>query len=110
MLDSEALPVKIVMADLKGDRSYILVFAAHDGAIHEIYLAGAGWPGEFTGFMTPSIRNQTTGTSAELPWQKAERIGELLQGVLQSDGLAKEVAARAKECIDALIRGKRYGV
>ena len=45
----DQMPTKILMASLQGDRSYLLVFSALDGARFEVYLPGAGWPGEFTG-------------------------------------------------------------
>jgi hypothetical protein len=109
MLDADATPSKILMADLQGDRSYILVFAATDGLSYEIYLPGAGWPGEFAGYMTPSIRNQMTGKVAELLWNEAEEIGVQLHRLLHNGSIAKGGLARAKECVEALIGGRRYG-
>jgi hypothetical protein len=110
MLGVDAVPVAILMADLQGDRSYLLVFAASNGGPYEIYLPGAGWPGAFTGYMTPSIRDQTTGASAELPWTRAEKLGAQLLAVLHDHAIAKGGLTRAQECIQALISGARFGV
>lgn len=101
-------PAKILMADVQGDRAYLLVFATADGS-YEVYLPAAGWPGAFAGYMTPSIRNQATGASRELPWPEAERLAAQLKPLLVAGDIAKGGGARASECVEALAKGKRYG-
>jgi hypothetical protein len=95
----------IVTAKRQGDRSYVLVFAADTGTF-ELFLPGAGYPGEFTGFMPPSVRNQSTGQSWMAEWSQAEQIAAHLETVLHTAGPASAVA---REVIDALATGRRYG-
>lgn len=109
MFNADVRPTTILMSELQGDRSYLLVFAATDGSAYEIRLTGAGWPGEFTGFMSPYIRNQMTDESAELPWERAEELAAQLSGLLHTSSIAKGGLTRAQEFVEALVRGKRYG-
>jgi hypothetical protein len=97
---------KIVTAKRQGDRSYVLVFAADTGTF-EIFITGAGYPGEFTGFMPPSVRNQNTGQSWVAEWPQAEQIAAHLETVLETAG---SDSAIAREVIEALTTGRRYGV
>ena len=101
-------PTKILMADRQGDYSYLLAFATLD-ASYEVYLPGAGWAGEFAGFMTPSIRNQATGEGSELSCSEAEELAAKLATCLSVGNIAKGVEVSASECLDALSQGKRYG-
>jgi hypothetical protein len=97
---------KIVTAKRQGDRSYILVFVADTGTF-EMFLPGAGYPGEFTGFMPPSFRSQNTGQSWVAEWSQAELIAAHLETVLETAGSEREIA---REVIEALTTGRRYGV
>jgi hypothetical protein len=97
------------MADLQGDRSYLLVFAAEDRRTYEVYLPGAGWPGDFTGFMTPSLRQQESGETSELTWENAEKLADQLRPLLVPASIARGGIVRASECVEALANGRRYG-
>ena len=88
-----------------GNRSYVAVFQA-DAGTFELFLAGASYPGELTGFMSPSLRNQTTGQSWVLDWPLAEIVAAHLEPVLDTAGTDRQLA---QELISALLAGKRYG-
>ena len=94
----------ILTAKLQGDRSYLLVFAAGDDA-YEVFLPGAGYPGEFTGFMTPSLRKQSTGENWQLEWPVAEQLASHLQTLVATAGAASETA---RVVVEALLSGQRY--
>jgi hypothetical protein len=94
----------ILTAKLQGDRSYLLVFAAGTEA-YEVFLPGAGYPGEFTGFMTPSLRKQSSGESWQLEWPLAEDLASHLVPLLATAGAASSTAAVV---IEALRSGQRY--
>jgi hypothetical protein len=96
---------RIVAAKRQGDRSYMVVFVADTGTF-ELFLPGAGYPGEFMGFMPPSLRNQRTGQSWVAEWPQAELIAAHLETVLNTAGAEKPVAV---EVFHALTSGKRYG-
>ena len=102
-------PNRILMADLQGDRSYLLVFAGEDRKTYEVYLTGAGWPDDFIGFMTPSLRQQESGETSELAWEAAEKLAEQLRPLLETASIARGGTVRARECIEALANGIRYG-
>jgi hypothetical protein len=96
---------KIVAAKRQGDRSYLVVFEA-GAATYELFLPGAGYPGEFTGFLSPSLRDQRTGQSWATDWGQAELIAAHLEPVTGTAG-AEEAVAR--EVVGALTSGRRYG-
>ncbi len=95
----------ILQAKRQGDRSYIAVFQTDAGEI-ELFLPGSGYPGEFTGFMPPTFRNQSTGQSWVADWPLAELIAAHMQTVLDTAGADKSLA---QEIVNALLSGKRYG-
>lgn len=97
---------EILAAKLQGDRSYVLVFVASSNTF-ELFLPGAGYPGEFAGYMTPSVRNQQTGESWELGWAQAELLAAHLQPLVAVAGGA---SAMARRVVDALVNGRRYGI
>jgi hypothetical protein len=97
---------RILTAKRQGDRSYVLVFEADTGT-YELFLSGAGYPGEFTGFLPPTLQNQSTGDRWVLEWSQAELIAAHLVTVLENGGAMKAVAG---EVVDALTSGRRYGV
>jgi hypothetical protein len=96
---------KILKARRMAGHAYLAVFAADTGTAYELFLPSAGYP-EFTGFMSPSLRNQSTGESWVMDWSQAELIAAHLDMVLETAGAEKEVAS---EIIGALRVGKRYG-
>jgi hypothetical protein len=96
---------KILTAKHQGDRSYLVVFAG-EAASYELFVPGAGYPGEFTGYMHPSLRDQSTGKSWEVDWAQAELIAAHLETVIGTAG-AEETVAR--EVVAALTTGRRYG-
>lgn len=85
--------------------AYLAVSAADTGTVYELFLPSASGP-EFTGFMSPSLRNQSTGESWIVDWSQAELMASHLDTVLETAGDDKAVA---KEIIDALTVGRRYG-
>ena len=87
----------------------MLVFATEDDS-YEIYLSGAGWPGAFTGYMTPHIRSQCDGTSRELPWNEAEELAIKLGRLLADGSIENGSEVPAEACIQALVKGRRYGI
>ena len=97
------------MADLEGDRSYLLVYAAEDGKVYELRLTGTGYPDEFEGYMTPSIRQQQSGDDRELPWPVAERLAIQLRPLSKSSKIERGGSRRALECVESLLSGRRYG-
>jgi hypothetical protein len=96
---------RIVTAKRQGDRSYVVVFVADTGTF-ELFLPGGGYPGEFTGFMPPSLRNQSTGQNWVAEWPQAELIAAHLETVLDTAGAERTVAG---EVVHALTSGRRYG-
>jgi hypothetical protein len=96
---------KILTAKHQGDRSYLVVFAG-EAASYELFVPGAGYPGEFTGYMHPSLRDQSTGRTWEVDWAQAELIAAHLETVIGTAG-AEETVAR--EVVAALTKGRRYG-
>jgi hypothetical protein len=104
-----ALPIRILMANLGQDgQSYLLVYLGDDGETYEIYLPAAGYPGPFKYFMTPSIREQSSGVCRKLPWPEAETLAHRLRSQVTS-GIARGGDSSAASCLDALIDGKRCG-
>jgi len=95
---------RIVMAKLCGDRSYILVFVA-DSETYELFLPGGGYPGEFVGFLSPSLRNQRTGESWSVEWPQAELLAAHLEPFVESAGATAEVAYKV---VEAMQTGRRY--
>ena len=101
-------PSKILAVNvLGGGRSYVLVFSTADASF-EVFLAAA-WPESVDGFMTPGIRNQVSGESAELPWPEAEKLAVALQPLTDSPGIAGGDQLRARGFVQALLSGKRVG-
>ncbi len=96
---------KILKARLMEGYAYLAVFSAESGATYELFLHSAGYP-EFTGFMSLSLRNQSTGESWVVDWSQAELIAAHLDKVLETAGAEKAVAI---EIIGALTVGRRYG-
>lgn len=96
---------KILKARRMEGHAYLAVFAANTGTAYELFLPSAGYP-EFTGFMSPSLRNQSTGESWVVDWSQAELIAAHLDTVVETAGAEKSVA---KEIIGALTDGRRYG-
>ncbi len=94
----------ILAVKLQGDRSYLLVFAAGSES-YEIFLPGAGYPGEFTGFMSPSLRKQSSGESWVLEWPVAEELASHLLPLVATAGMASDTA---KAFVEALRSGRRY--
>lgn len=94
----------ILTAKLQGDRSYLLVFDAGAEA-YEVFIPGAGYPGEFTGFMTPSLRKQSTGENWQLEWPLAEELASQLLPLVANAGAASETA---RVVVEALLSGQRY--
>ena len=94
---------KIVMAKLCGDRSYILVFVA-DSDTYELFLPGGGYPGEFLGFLLPSLRNQSTGKSWSVEWPQAELLAAHLEPLVESAGETADVAHKVVESLQTGIR------
>ncbi|MBV7544450.1 hypothetical protein [Acidovorax sp. sic0104] len=95
----------ILKAERQGDRSYIAVFQTDAGSF-ELFLPGSGYPGEFAGFMPPTLRNQSTGQSWVADWPLAELIAAHMQTVLDTAGADKSLA---QEIVNALVAGTRYG-
>ena len=95
----------ILQAKRQGDRSYIAAFQT-DAGVFELFLPGSGYPGEFTGFMPPTFRNQSTGQSWVADWPLAELIAAHMQTVLDTAGADKSLA---QEIVNALLSGKRHG-
>jgi hypothetical protein len=99
-------PLTILAAKLLGDRSYILVFTA-GGETYELHLLGAGYPGEFTGFMTPSLHNQLTGRECYgFGWPQAGELAGRLQNAIAS---TEDSAIITRQVVEALQSGRRYG-
>jgi hypothetical protein len=96
---------EILAAKMEGDRSYLIVFAADSGT-YELFLPGGGYPGEFVGFLPPSLRNQHTGKSWALEWPQAELLAAHLESRLESAGASATVAGAV---VNALQTGRRYG-
>ena len=97
--------LKILKAKNVGDYSYLVVFEADNGT-YELFLAGGGYPGEFTGFHSPSLRNQGTGQSWINDWAHAELIAAHLETVIDTAGADEAVALKI---VAALTTGKRCG-
>ena len=53
---------KILKARRMEAHAYLIAFAADTGTAYELFLPAAVYP-EFAGFMTPTLRNQSTGES-----------------------------------------------
>lgn len=95
----------ILKAGQQGDRSYIAAFQT-DAGVFELFLPGSGYPGEFTKFMPPKLRNQSASQSWVAEWSLAELIAAHMQTVLDTAGADKPLA---QELVSALLSGKRYG-
>jgi hypothetical protein len=95
--------LKILKAKNVGDRSYLIVFEADNGTF-ELFLPGGGYPGEFTGFINPTLRNQSTGQSWVNDWAHAELIAAHLETVIDTAGADEAVALKI---VAALTTGKR---
>ena len=84
--------------------AFLVAFAADTEEPYELFIPSAG---ELAGFMSPVLRNQTTGERWIVDWATAELIAAHLETVLETAGAEQPVASAV---IDALRIGKRYGV
>lgn len=101
-------PSKILAARVLGDqRSYVLTFSAAEAPL-EVFLA-ASWPDGVHGYMAPSIRSQVSGERSELPWSEAERLGVELLPLTNAADIAGGGPSVARECVLAILHGKRVG-